>query len=166
MQWSRTLYQFPLFEIALVLALTAQVVLGIRLLRGIRARKRKDAWHKVQFASACYLAYFIIAHTAAALTTRLIVDLDTNFYWAAGTLVLSPLKYGFAPYYFLAVTALFSHLLAALHFRGARAWHAPALVVGPLVGMVIVAAYAGLLYEIELPANYRDYFSVFPGVAG
>ena len=86
--WARLIYQFPLIEIALVTALAMQVLLGFRLLAAIRKRSRKDAWHWVQFISACYLAYFIVQHTAAALITRLGFGLDTNFYWAAGTLAL------------------------------------------------------------------------------
>ncbi len=164
LQAGRTIYQFPLVEVALVGALAAQVVLGIKLLRQIKARKRKGFWHRVQFASGAYLALFIVMHTSAAVGTRLVMGLDTNFYWAAGTLVLAPLKYTFAPYYILAVTALVSHVLAALHFRGPRRWHARMLAVGPLLGIPIVSAYGGAFYAIELPQAHRDYFAIFPGV--
>ncbi|MEM6585814.1 MAG: hypothetical protein AAF692_08675 [Pseudomonadota bacterium] len=97
MQAGRKVYRIPVIEIALVAALAFQVFLGIDLLRRISSRKRKDAWHWVQFASGCYLAYFIVQHTIAALVSRLGFGLDTNFYWAAGTLTLDPLRYGFAP---------------------------------------------------------------------
>jgi len=162
----RLFYQFPLIEIALVLALATQVVLGIKLLTMIRKRVRKGFWHKVQFFSATYLAYFIIMHTSAAVVTRLGIGLDTNFYWVAGTLVLDPLRYYFAPYYTLAVTAIFAHLIAALHFRGKRRWHGPALVVGPLIGITFVLGYASAFDPFELPPTYQDYFADFPGVDG
>jgi len=161
----RAIYQFPLIEILLVMALAAQVILGIRLLRQITARKRKGFWHRVQFISGAYLAFFIVLHTSAAVGTRLIASLDTNFYWAAGTLVLTPLKYTFAPYYVLAVTALVSHILAALHFRGPKPWQGPTLALGPLLGIAIVSAYSGAFYSIELPQEHRDYFAIFPGVS-
>lgn len=164
MQWGRAVYQFPLIEIALVAALAAQIGLGIKLLRQISKRPRKDVWHKVQFVSACYLAYFITLHTIAAVSTRLIVGLDTNFYWTAGTLVLAPIKYLFAPYYILAVTALFSHLLAAMHFRKTSNWHVPALLIGPVIGALIVMAYSGVFYAVELPQTHADYFAAFLGV--
>ncbi|WP_298467763.1 hypothetical protein [uncultured Erythrobacter sp.] len=164
LQAGRAIYQFPLVEVALVAALAAQVALGIKLLRQIQARKRKGFWHRVQFASGAYLALFIVMHTSAAVATRLVVGLDTNFYWAAGTLVLAPLKYTFAPYYILAVTALVSHALAALHFRRPRQWHAPMLALGPMLGIAIVSAYGGAFYLVELPQEYRDYFAIFPGV--
>ena len=161
--WARLYYQFPLIEIALVLALAAQVILGIKLLLTIRKRKRKDAWHWVQFASAAYLAYFIIQHTAAALVTRLAIGLDTNFYWAAGTLALSPIKYYFAPYYTLAVVAIASHLIAALHFRGPKIWHAPALMLGPAVGVVFVLVYGGAFASVDIPQQYLDYYAEYLG---
>lgn len=159
-----TIYQFPLIEAALVAGLAAQVGLGIALLRKIARRKTKGPWHWLQFASGTYLAIFIVNHTAAALVTRLLVGLDTGFYWAAGTLVLAPLKYGFVPYYVLAVSALWGHLLSALHFRRPARWHGPALAIGPAAGIVMVAAYSGMFYSIELPREYLEYFDYYPGV--
>lgn len=164
LQWGRKVYRVPLVEIALLAALAAQVAIGIKLLRGIARRPRKDRWHWLQFLSGTYLAYFMVVHTTAAIVTREAFDLDTNFFWAAGTLVLAPIRYGFAPYYVLAVAALATHIIAALHFRGVRRWHGPALLAGPIAGAVIVAAYSGALYLIELPTEYRDYFAIFPGV--
>ncbi|MEP3051099.1 MAG: hypothetical protein ABJP48_08340 [Erythrobacter sp.] len=158
MTWGRQIYQFPIIEAALAVALAAQIFLGIKLLRAIRKRRAKGFWHKVQFLSGCFLAFFITMHTVAALGTRLIIGLDTNFYWAAGTLVLTPLKYGFAPYYFLAVTALAGHLAAALHFRGKGKWKFPVFAAGPVAGIMIILAYSGTLYPIDLPDTHRDYF--------
>ena len=162
--WARLVYQFPLIEILLVSGFAAQVVLGIKLLITIRKRTQKDCWHWVQFLSACYLAYFIVLHTAAALITRLGVGLDTNFYWAAGTLALAPIKFYFAPYYTVAVIALVSHLIAALYFKSPKSWHAPTLAVGPVVGGLFVLGYGGAFETIELPQEYRNYYAIFPGV--
>ena len=121
-------------------------------------------WHWVQFTSACYLAYFIVQHTAAALLTRLAVGLDTNFYWAAGTLELAPIKYYFAPYYTLAVTALVSHILAALHFRGPRNWHKPALLLGPIMGVCFVLGFGGAFTSFDIPREYLDFYAEYLGV--
>lgn len=161
---ARLFYQFPLVEIALVLGLGTQVGLGFKLLGSIRKRKTKGGWHWIQFLSAAYLAYFIVMHTAAAVITRLYVGLDTNFYWAAGTLGIDPLKYGFTPYYLLAVTAVFSHVLAALHFRGPRAWHGPALAIGPIAGLCFILGFGGYFQDVHLPQEYRDFYAAFPGV--
>lgn len=159
------IYQFPVIEIALVAGLATQVALGIMLLRRISRRKRKDAWHWLQFASGVYLTIFIVNHTAAAVITRLIVGLDTGFYWAAGSLAFPPLGFGFAVYYLLAVGALVGHLVAAMHFRKPRRWHGPALLLGPTIGAAIVSAYGGALYPIKLPPDYIDYYRAFPGGA-
>ncbi|MCR2833283.1 hypothetical protein [Parerythrobacter lacustris] len=160
----RAVYRIPAVEAALVAGFAAQITLGIGLVRGIAARKRKDGWHYAQLLSGCYLAAFIIMHTGAALLTRWLSGLDTSFYWAAGTLTLSPLKFGFAPYYALAVTALGTHLVAALHFRLPRRWHAPALAGGPVAALAIILAYSGALYPVELPGEYLAYFGSYLAV--
>ena len=166
LQAGRAVYRIPAVEAALVIALAFQVVIGVQLLGQIAKRARKDAWHWAQFASGCYLAYFIVMHTGAALVSRLGFGLDTNFYWAAGTLALDPIRYLFAPYYTLAVAALGAHIVAALHFRRPRRWHAPALALGPVLGIVIVLGYGGAFFAVDLPAAYRDFYSAFPGVRG
>ena len=158
MQFGRAAYRIPVLEIALFVTFAVQVVLGIALLRGIHRRKRKDGWHWAQFLSGAYLAYFIIMHSGAALLTRFAAGIDTNFFWPAGTLTLTPLKYVFAPYYTLAVTALATHLIAALHFRAPRAWHGLALAIGPIAGIAIVIAYSGALYAFQLPQEYLAFF--------
>ncbi|MEP0190533.1 MAG: hypothetical protein ABJP70_07925 [Erythrobacter sp.] len=157
-------YQFPLIEVALVATLGLQVILGIGLLRQINARKHKGLWHWVQFLSGCYLAIFIVMHTSAALITRLGFGLDTNFYWAAGTVTIDPIRYGFAPYYTLAITALFGHLIAALHYRRPARWHTPSLILGPVTGILIVMGYNGTFHTFELPTEHLEYFAAFPGV--
>ena len=166
LQAGRAVYRIPVIEAALVIALALQVVIGVQLLGQIAKRARKDVWHWAQFASGCYLAYFIVMHTGAALVSRLGFGLDTNFYWAAGTLALDPIRYLFAPYYTLAVAALGAHIVAALHFRRPRRWHAPALALGPVLGIVIVLGYGGAFFAVDLPAAHRDFYSAFPGVRG
>jgi hypothetical protein len=160
----RAVYRIPLIETVLLAAFAAQIALGIVLLRGISLRKRKDRWHYAQFISGAYLACFIVMHTAAALLSRWLAGLDTNFYWPAGTLILSPLKYGFMPYYALAVTALVTHLVAAMHFRRPRFWHAPLLISGPLAAFLIIIAYSGMVYPVELPSRYLAYFGQYLSV--
>lgn len=157
----RALYRIPLVEIALFAAFVTQIGLGIALLRQINRRPQKGAWHWAQFASGAYLAYFIVMHSSAALISRWSFDLDTNFYWPAGTLILAPLKYVFAPYYTLAITAIVTHLMAALHFRKPQQWHGYALIVGPLASVGILLGYSGLLYPVTLSQPYLDYFEFY-----
>jgi hypothetical protein len=104
-------------------------------------------------------AIFIAAHSGAALITRRIFELDTNFYWAAGTLVVDPLMWGFLPYYTAAVIALMTHLVCAMHFRRARKWHWPALMLSPFIAGAAIAGYSGALFPVTLPAEHEAYFS-------
>ena len=157
----RTIYRMPPVEAALVAAFAAQLLLGIQLLRSIARRKRKDGWHYAQVFSGAYLALFIVMHTGAALLSREIAGLDTNFHWAAGTLILSPIKYGFAPYYALAIFALVTHLVAALHYRQPHRWHAVLLLLGPAAAIPILLAYSGAFYPVALPEAHLAYFRTY-----
>lgn len=58
----------------------------------------------------------------------------------------------------LAVTAIFTHLAAALRFRGID----PKLcwliaTFGFIFGAYTVAVYSAVFFEIELPQAYQDY---------
>lgn len=158
---ARMVYRFPLVEFALVAALAAQVLLGITLIRRMARWPGQGGWRKAQKWSGIVLAVFIALHTCAALMSRWLFALDTNFYWAAGTLTIAPLKYGFAPYYAAAVIALVTHVLAALHFRKPARWHAPALLLGPLIALPILLAYGGALFAVELPEAHHAYFQTY-----
>jgi hypothetical protein len=73
----------------------------------------------------------------------------------------------FVPYYGLAVTALFVHLACALRrhlparmplaSRTHLAWGGIAL--GGVLAVLIVAAFSGAFYAIDLPPAYRATFS-------
>jgi hypothetical protein len=70
--------------------------------------------------------------------------------------------YFFAPYYFLAVLALFAHLGCAIswHVRPtprARALVlASALCVGAVMSTLVLAALMGKLYPYEVPPKYQS----------
>lgn len=157
----RAVYRLPLVEALLVVALTTQVWLGVILVRRIARWPGQGGWRRAQKWSGIVLAVFIVLHTSAALGSRWLFELDTNFYWAAGTLTIAPLKYGFAPYYTAAVIALVTHVLAALHFRRPARWHAPALLIGPLIAQPILLAYGGALFAVDLPAAHQVYFQMY-----
>lgn len=157
----RAVYRIPLIEILLVAALALQVVLGVTLVRRMARWPKQGGWRKAQKWSGIVLAVFFVLHTSAALGTRWLFGLDTNFYWAAGTLTIAPLNYGFAPYYAAAVIALVTHVLAALHIRRPARWHGPALLLGPAIALPILLAYGGALFPVELPAAHRAYFQTY-----
>ncbi len=144
-------------EALLVSAVAIQIVTGASRLRfsGI------GGWDLAQVVSGCYLLMFLFLHTSAALYTHHLFGIETDFYWAAGSMYFAPIKYGFMLYYGAAVTALFTHLAAAVHFG----WRAapPALprtmpFVGVVVGGLIVTAFSGLLYPIEIGPEVAAYY--------
>lgn len=144
-------------EIVLVIAILIQIATGARRLRF----KSIDGWARLQVVSGCYLLIFLLMHTSAAVYTHHIFNLETDFYWAAGSLHFTPIKYGFAIYYFAAVLAFFTHMAAAVHFR----WNsAPAglkaglVTFGAVVGALIVCTFAGVFYPIEISPEVEAYY--------
>ena len=158
------LYRNPFVEPVLIAALLVQIVIGARLLARRWAQAEKGFWGWVQLLSGGYLIAFILIHSSAALMTRHVFGMDTDFYWAAATVNLAPFKYGFLPYYALGVMSVFTHLAAAVRFGwGARAGLLPAalVVVGVVVASVILATFGGALYPIDLPPANAAYFEKF-----
>lgn len=161
----RPLYRAAWLEPLLLLAFIVQIGLGARLLVHRWPDRRSSVWSWLQIGSGVIIAIFVLMHAGAALAARHLAGLDTNFYWPAGTLAIAPLKYGFAPYYALGVSAVFVHLAAALHFNG-RAAAAPFVATaGVLLALLLVLIFSGAFYTIELPDTYRDYFGAYPGVS-
>ncbi|MBI1340527.1 hypothetical protein GC169_10030 [bacterium] len=154
-------YRNPAGESLLVIAILVQIASGCLRLKA----KPWRGWSLAQAVSGVYLAAFLVLHTSAALLTQKVRGLETDFLWAAGSLAFSPIKFGFAVYYFLAVLAVFVHLAAAIRFAAPRvlrplAWATP--VAGAAVAAAIVAVFAGAFYPIvpsdEVAAYYVDYF--------
>jgi hypothetical protein len=76
-------------------------------------RRRRGAVSWLQAGAGAYLGFFLLVHVGAVLYGRVSLSLDTNFYFAAAGFHVPPFPYFFAPYYFLGVAALFTHLGAA-----------------------------------------------------
>jgi len=164
-QWT---YRNPIGEAVLVLAILAQMVTGFKRLRA----KKRIGWAKVQVFSGVYLMFFLVVHTGAALYTHHIFGVETDFYWAAGSVHFNPIRYGFAIYYFLAILAFFAHIASAIRFGWPNTSKAvlkaiPAL--GAIMAVLILMAFWGVFYPIEIPADvtgyYQKYFGLF-GVGG
>ena len=156
-------YKNKIIEPLLIIAIAAQAYVGGRLLLQRMKWPKKNIWVWTQILSGGYLLMFLILHTSAALITQYFVGLDTNFYWAAGTVNTPPILYGFMPYYFLAVFSLFTHIAAALYLKGSHGGKtlAPYIVaLGFAIAIIIVAIFAGVFYEIELPQKYIDFFTI------
>ena len=155
----RQIYRASIIEPLLIGLFVSQVVLGALLFLRRYPKKKKSLWSWIQLLSGGYLVVFLLNHIfLGVLMGRSYDGLDTGFHFVAATVMVEPLAWFFRPYYVLAVTAICAHLAAALHFRNASSklcWFLVTFGFG--LGIVSVAAYAGLLFEIDLPQLYKDY---------
>ena len=161
MESARSVYRFPAVELALLSCVAFQIVSGLTFfVRGWQQRNGLVPW--LQAVSGAYLSFFLVIHVGAVLFGRGVLNLNTNFYFAAAGFHVAPFQFFFAPYYFLAVVALFTHLGCAgyWHVQG-RPGAARALVVvlpcavGAVASLLIVLSLAGALFPVDVPAQYK-----------
>jgi succinate dehydrogenase hydrophobic anchor subunit len=159
MKTARLAYRNHLIEPLLLAAVLAQLISGLILVAsGFRARRGFVPW--LQAWCGLYLAFFLVIHVGAVLYGRLVLHLDTNFYYAAAGFHVPPFAWFFAPYYLLAVIALFTHLGCALSWRVSDR-HRKLAVAGPFalgtaVSMLIVLGLAGVLTTVDVPDRYKS----------
>ncbi len=160
------IYRNQIVEPLLFVTIIVQIFTGIKLMLRKYRLPNKKVWAWIQIISGLYLIVFLINHTGAALITRYIFKLDTNFYWVASTVNVAPYKYFFIPYYFLAIISIFAHIAAAIHFRTLRNKNGQKgalliLILGVVISTVIVATFCGVFYPIDLPHKYLHFFDNF-----
>lgn len=161
MEAARVLYRQPLVEGLLLICVGFQLGSGLWfLIRDWKSRSGLVPW--LQAGSGAYLAFFLLVHVAAVLFGRAALQLDTNFHYAAAGLHVPPYQLFFAPYYFLAVLALFTHLGCAAYWRleaapGARKDRVlgAAIAAGALLATLIVLSLAGKIQPVEIPLEYK-----------
>lgn len=97
--------------------------------------------------SGILIAAFALAHIANHLVALSSIAAHIAF------------QFFFAPYYFLAVLALFTHLGGAMYWR-ARSRTARTLTIalpvgaGATIALLIVLSLAGMLQPVDMPAKY------------
>jgi len=166
MEALRALYRQPVVEGLLLGCVAFQAGSGLWMVaRGWRGRVGRVAW--LQALSGAYLAFFLLVHVGAVLMGRAVFGLDTNFFFAAAGFHVPPFGWFFAPYYTLAVAALFAHMGCALFWQWqaaaparARAGLALALVAGVGASLAISLSLAGLIQPVEVPAVYKAPYGV------
>ena len=171
MNAARFVYRAPIVETLLLFCVTYQILSGIWFVAsGWRHRSGTVAW--IQACSGIYIAFFLLVHVGAVLYGRAVLDLDTNFFYAAAGMHVPPNQYFFVPYYFLSLVALSAHLGCALYWRLKTSSHSvrrAALIVPVLLGSaassVIVLSLAGKLQPLEIPAKYKATYTKDGGVA-
>lgn len=161
MRKARWVYRQPTVESLLFLSVAFQVCSGLTLvIRGWRQRRGFIPW--LQAGSGIYLALFLLNHVVAVLYGRNSLHIDTNFYYAAAGFYTPPLQYYFAPYYFLSVVALFTHVGCAVYWllqSSSRSIRMLALAlpvfIGCIISLLIVLTLASAFYPVILPSEYK-----------
>lgn len=168
MEAARVVYRQFAVEAVLLSCVAFQVGSGLWVVvRDWKQRQGVLPW--LQAASGAYLAFFLLVHVGAVLYGRLALRLDTNFYFAAAGFHVPPNQLFFAPYYFFAVLALFTHLGCAIYWQlsgasriGRTVFMAMAMVIGGIVSLLIVLSLAGKIQPFEVPAKYKATYAAQP----
>ena len=109
----RNFYRNIFVETILLSAILVQIISGLKLFQANRKTVISN-FDKLHIWSGLYLAIFFIIHLSAVLGGRLVLHLDTNFYFGVAGLNSFPFNLFFIPYYGLAILAFFGHI-AAIH---------------------------------------------------
>lgn len=177
-----TVYRNPVLEPILIIAISVQVLGGLKMAIGALRRKPKrpfwqrQFWEKAQIMSGFVLAYFIIEHLIALAGVHWFnPGLETDFYWPASVMNGAPFTYYFVPYYFLGVLAAMTHMGIGLRYvalrKGKRATGdiiaKTSIVLGAVFGSLIVLSLLGTFHKIILPVEWIDYLIMFyPNYSG
>jgi len=162
MEWGRVVYRNILVESILLLAVVIQIVSGLKLWS--KRRKLKGSFYqRVQLWSGFYLAMFLVIHVSAVIGGRLVLDLDTNYYFGVAGLNTFPFNLFFVPYYSLAIVAFFGHI-ASIHAQ--KMQHSifgvspiqqshVFLLIGLLTTVLLLFSLTNGFTGIDLPPVYK-----------
>lgn len=157
----RVVYRHPAVESILLLAVLLQILSGLRLF----FRKRNYAnlsYDRLQLWSGMYLAIFLLIHVSAVLGGRLLLHLDTNFYFGVAGLNTYPYSLFFIPYYSLAIMSFFGHV-AAIHHQKMKfsVWGMTPevqskliLLKGVIATIIILYGLTDGFYGITIPEEF------------
>lgn len=158
----RPFYRNTWVESLLLAATGVQVISGIRLVR-MHRKTAVSGFDKLQILTGLYLAFFLIIHVSAVFAGRLLLNLDTNFFFGVAGLNTFPYNLFFIPYYGLAIFSFFGHI-ASVHSKKMQ-WHILGLTPGAQAGIIISGGlvftfllFYGLTNQfkgVEIPESYR-----------
>lgn len=158
----RIVYRNFFSESILFLALVIQIFSGIKLF----FKKRKTVstfFERMQIWSGLYLAFFLLIHLSAVLSGRLVLKLDTNFYFGVAGLNTFPFNLFFIPYYVLAIISFFGHISAVHSFKmkhNILGIHPIKqsyimLIIGIILSFTIVYGLTNGLNGVKIPKEYE-----------
>ena len=151
----RVVYRNGIIEPLLLAGLVVQLCLSMALIynRG----KPQGRWAWAQVLSGLYIIIFLAQHVPAVLMARWTLDFDANIWFASAVVSEMPYLLYFAPYYMLAIIAEFTHIAAALYFRG----HLPLARALPVIGITWAMAVVIPMMRIgPIPAPYNTYLEI------
>jgi len=158
----RAFYRNIFAESILLGAVLLQIISGIKLFLTKR-RTASNFFDKLQIWSGVYLAFFFIIHLSAVFAGRLILDLDTNFYFGVAGLNAFPFNLFFIPYYSLAILSFFGHL-AAIHSKKMKTSllgftpNRQAFMILGIATILTITILYGLtngFHGVEVPSEYN-----------
>jgi succinate dehydrogenase/fumarate reductase cytochrome b subunit len=147
----RPIYRNFVVEPVLILLFFWQALSGLRLAWSLwRAKGRA----RLQALSGAYLAAFLLIHIAAVLSARLLSGTETDLSFAAAGLHAGGIwPWFFAPYYGLAVVALFAHLAVPIRRRFGIPAAFVTLALGCALAFALVLLLAGAIVPLTIPAS-------------
>ena len=157
----RVIYRNIISETILLFAVAVQIVSGVKLFLNNRKTK-PDFFGKLQIWTGLYLAFFLLIHLSAVLSGRLILDLDTNFYFGVAGLNTFPLNLFFLPYYGLAIISFFGHI-SAVHSKKMKVnilglepvkQSYGILTIGIIITLIIFYGLTNRFNGVEIPKEY------------
>lgn len=158
----RPIYRNIPVETVLIIAVIIQIFSGIKLFRTNR-KLATTFFDKLQIWTGLYLATFFVIHLSAVFVGRLILNLDTNFYFGVAGLNSFPFNLFFIPYYCLAIISFFGHI-ASIHNKkmkitlfGLTAINQSKVILVFGIALTIILMY-GLTNHfkgVEIPTGYN-----------
>ena len=164
MDAARLIYREPVVEIVVLLAFFVQILTGFALSREIWTQK-KDFIHQLQAASGTYLSIFVILHIISIAVARMVLNLDTNFYFAAAAFSDPAWKYAAFGFYGLAIFSLFVHMGCILYdifkkTNKAVGWLLLLATAGAggYATWALMMMFSGHFYHVAVPDAYAHMF--------
>ncbi len=118
MKTLRIFYRNIFIEPIIMLSAFVQIISGLNLFKSSRKTAISN-FDKLHIWTGLYLAVFFIIHLSAVLGGRLLLHLDTNFYFGVAGLNSFPFNLFFIPYYALAILSFFGHV-ASIHSKNMK----------------------------------------------
>ncbi len=161
MEALRPIYRNPVSETLLLGCVLLQIITGIRLVVK-RCYNTNIFFERLQVWTGLYLAFFLLIHVSAVLVGRLVLQLDTNFYFGVAGLNSFPHCLFFVPYYGLAIMSFFGHIASIHHKKmmcsimGITPYQQSVsiLVLGACLTAVIFYGLTNQFDGVEIPSAY------------